>query len=84
MKPFTGRLKNLQNLLGSIHDTAVMTGLQKDLLKNTKNKKLSSITHKLERQRQEEAQKILKKAGIRWKAFSEAERPWSATTDAAA
>jgi CHAD domain-containing protein len=84
MESFTGHLKNLQNLLGSIHDTAVMTGLQEDLLKDKKIKKLSSFTHKLERQRQKEAQKILKKVSNRWQAFSEAERPWPTTTDAAA
>jgi CHAD domain-containing protein len=84
MKSFTGHLKNLQDLLGLIHDTAVMTGLQEDLLKNEKNKKLSSFTHKLERQRQKEALKILKMVSNRWQAFSEAERPWPTTTDAAA
>ena len=83
MKSFTGHLKNLQDLLGLIHDTAVMTGLQEDLLKNEKNKKLSSFTHKLERQRQKEALKILKMVSNRWQAFSAAERPWP-TTDAAA
>jgi CHAD domain-containing protein len=84
MKSFTGHLKNLQDLLGLIHDTAVMTGLQKDLLKNKKNKKLSSFTHKLERQRQKEVQKILKMVSNRWQAFSEAERPWPTIADAAA
>ena len=84
MKPFTGNLKNLQNLLGSIHDTAVITDLQKGLLKNKKNKKLSSLTHKLERQRQNEAQKTLEEVSSRWQTFSEAEQPWLTTTDAAA
>ncbi len=84
MKSFTGHLKNLQNHLGLIHDTAVMTGLQKDLLKNRKSRKLSNFTHKLERQRQKEANKILKMVSDRWQTFSEAERPWSTTTDAAA
>ena len=84
MKEFTGHLKKLQNLLGTLHDTAVMAGLQQDLLKNKKNKKLSKYTQKLERQRQKEAETILTKASIRWQDFSEATRPWLTIVEATA
>ena len=84
MKAFTGHLKNLQDLLGALHDTAVMKGLQEDLLREKKDKKLVSFTHKLESQRQKEAQKILKKLSSRWQTFAQAKPPWGATTDAVA
>jgi CHAD domain-containing protein len=84
MKEFTGHLKNLQNLLGTLHDTAVMAGLQHDLLKNKKSEKLSKYTQKLERQRQKEAEKILTKASSRWQVFAEAVRPWLTIKEAAA
>ena len=84
MKAFTGHLKNLQDLLGALHDTAVMKGLHVDLLKKKKDKKLASFTHKLERRRQRDAQKILKKLSSRWQAFALAERPWDGTTHAVA
>ena len=84
MKAFTGHLKNLQDLLGVLHDTAVMEGLQEDLLKKKKDKKLVSFTRKLERKRQKEAQKLLKKLSSRWQTFAQATPPWNATTDAAA
>ena len=75
MEAFTGHLKNLQDLLGTLHDTAVMKGLQADLLKKNKDKKLAKFTRKLERRRQKDAQKILKKLSSRWQAFALAERP---------
>ena len=84
MKAFTGNLKRLQDLLGALHDTAVMHGLQEDLLKTKKDKKLVSFTRKLERRRQKEAQKILKKLSGRWRSFALAERPWDATAHAVA
>ena len=84
MKAFTGHLKNLQDLLGALHDTAVMKGLQEDLLKTKKNKKLVSFTRKLERRRQKEAQKILKKLSSRWRSFALAERPWDVAAHAVA
>jgi len=84
MKAFTGHLKNLQDVLGTLHDTAVMKGLQDDLLKNKKDKKLASFTHRLEQQRQKEAQKLLKKLSNRWWTFVQAKRPWVVITDAVA
>ena len=84
MRAFTGHLKNLQDLLGALHDTAVMKGLHEVLLKNKKDKKLASFTRKLEHQRQKEAQKILKKLSKRWRTFAQAKCPWVATTDAVA
>lgn len=76
MKTFTAHLKGLQDLLGTLHDTSVMTGLQKDLLKGKKDKNLARYTHKLERQRHKEALSLIKETRIRWQSFSRAERPW--------
>jgi len=85
MKAFTGHLKNLQDLLGALHDTAVMKGIQEELLKKKKkDKKLASFTRKLEHQRQEEAQKILKNLSDLWRTFAQAKRPWIAIIDAVA
>ncbi len=76
MKAFTAHLKGLQDLFGTLHDTSVMTGLQKDLLKGQKDKELARYTRKLERQRNKEAIGLLKDTKKRWHAFSRAERPW--------
>lgn len=84
MKDFSGHLKNLQNLLGTLHDTAVMRGLQRDLLKGKKSKELSKFTRKLELTRQKEAQDILRKASKRWRDFAQADRPWLASLEVAA
>ncbi len=84
MKEFSGYLKNLQNLLGTLHDTAVMRGLQKDLLKGKKRKELSKFTRKLELARQKEAKDILRKASKRWRDFAQADRPWLASLEVAA
>ncbi len=76
MKAFTAHLKSLQDLLGTLHDTSVMTGLQKNLLKGKKDKKLARYTHKLERQRHKEAHGLKTEAIMCWQSFSQADRPW--------
>lgn len=76
MKDFTGHLKSLQDLLGTLHDSAVLPGLQKDLLKDTRNSKLKRLAGKLEGKRERESKEIRKNLMARWQAFSEAERPW--------
>ena len=76
MKDFTRHLKSLQDLLGTLHDTAVLPGLQKDLLKDTRSSKLKRLAGKLEGKRGRESKEIRKNLIERWQAFSDAERPW--------
>lgn len=76
MKDFTRNLKALQDLLGTLHDTAVLSGLQKDLLKGTGSSKLKRLADKLEDKREKESGDIKKNLMERWQAFSEAEHPW--------
>ena len=73
MKDFTRNLKALQDLLGTLHDTAVLSGLQKDLLKGTGSSKLKRLADKLEDKREKESEDIKKNLMERWQAFSEAE-----------
>lgn len=76
MKDFTRNLKALQDLLGTLHDTAVLSGLQKDLLKGAGSSKLKRLADKLEDKREKESGDIKKNLMERWHAFSEAEHPW--------
>jgi CHAD domain-containing protein len=76
MKDFTRHLKALQDLLGTLHDTAVLPGLQKDLLNDTRSSKLKRLAGKLENKREKQSEEIKKNLLERWQAFSEAEHPW--------
>ncbi|MDJ0956916.1 MAG: CHAD domain-containing protein [Arenicellales bacterium] len=76
MKPFTKQLKEIQELLGTLHDIAVMTRLQQDLLKDRGNSKLKRVARKLEAQGQRETEIISDKLMRRWKIFSETKHPW--------
>jgi CHAD domain-containing protein len=76
MKDFTKHLKALQDLLGTLHDTAVLSGLQKDLLRGNRNSKLKRIADKQQDNRYKESKEIKKNLIERWQAFSEAEHPW--------
>ncbi len=77
MKVFTRHLKALQDLLGTLHDTAVLPGLQKGLLKDSRSSKLKRFAGKLEDKREKESEVIKKNLMGRWQAFSEAEHPWA-------
>jgi CHAD domain-containing protein len=76
MKDFTGHLKALQDLLGTLHDTAILSGLQNELLIGTHNSKLKRIAGKLKDKRYKESKEIKRNLVERWQAFSEAELPW--------
>jgi len=76
MKDFTRDLKALQDLLGTLHDTAILSGLQKELLSGTHNSKLKRIAGKLKDKRYKESKEIKKNLMERWQAFSEGEHPW--------
>ncbi len=76
MKHFISYLKSLQDLLGTLHDTAVMSGLQKDLLKGKKNRKLTRYARQLVNERGKQAKASREALNKSWGAFSNAERPW--------
>ena len=76
MKPFTKQLKEIQELLGTLHDIAVMTRLQQDLIKDCGNSKLKRAARKLEAQGQREAEIVSDKLIRCWKMFSQTKRPW--------
>lgn len=80
MQDFVGHLKSLQDLLGTLHDTAVMPALQKELLKGKKNRGLTRCARRLVDKRGKQAQAIRKALSKSWSGFSKAQRPW---TDAA-
>jgi CHAD domain-containing protein len=79
MATFTSHLKGLQDLLGTLHDCVVMSGLQKDLLKGKNNPKLNRLSGKLEARRMREACDLKKILKGRWNAFAQAKRPWRAS-----
>ncbi len=78
MKDFIRHLKALQDLLGTLHDVAVMPGLQRDLLKGKRNRGLKRHARRLVRERSEQANMIRRTLATRWGDFSRAERPWRA------
>ncbi len=82
MVKFTEQLKGLQDILGTLHDGAVMVGLQKDLLKQEKNAKATRFAGKLADRRAKEAKEQKKILKQQWVAFSRAERPWKRTAGA--
>lgn len=77
MKEFTKHLKALQDTLGILHDTAVLSGLQDDLLKDNRCSKLKRVAIKLENKRLKESNELKKNLIEQWRAFTEAEHPWS-------
>jgi len=76
MKDFVGHLKSLQDLLGTLHDTAVMPNLQKTLLKGKKNRSLTRYARRLVKKRGKQAKAIRKALNKSWSGFSNTERPW--------
>jgi CHAD domain-containing protein len=78
MVEFTEHLKGLQELLGTLHDGVVMTGLQEDLLKGKKRGKAARFVGKLQRERAKQATAIRKTLQQRWDRFAQAKRPWRA------
>ena len=76
MSDFIRHLKSLQDLLGTLHDAAVMPELQKDLLKGRKNRSLLRYARRLVNKRHKQAKAIRKALIQRWGDFSNTERPW--------
>jgi CHAD domain-containing protein len=79
MTGFTLHLKGLQDLLGTLHDTAVMTGLQQELLKGHGSARIQGFAGKLEGQRAREAKRLMKTLEARWHEFARCKRPWKAS-----
>lgn len=79
MKEFVSHLKSLQDLLGTLHDTAVMPDLQKNLLKGKKNRHLTRYARRLVSKRGKQEKAIRAALNKSWDAFSNSERPWMVT-----
>lgn len=79
IRDFIGHLKVLQDLLGTLHDTAVMPGLQKDILKGKKNRSLTRYARELVNDRDKQARAIRKVLRKSWRGFCNAECPWMDT-----
>jgi len=78
MVKFTGQLKGLQDLLGTLHDGAVMTGLQEGLLDGNNSGKAARFAGKLEKQRAKQAKELKRVLDEQWERFAHAHRPWKA------
>ena len=76
MKEFVSHLKGLQDLLGILHDVAVMPELQKDLLKGQKSRSLRRYARRLVNERVKQARATSQSLIDRWGEFCNAERPW--------
>ena len=78
MVPFTQQLKQLQDLLGTLHDRAIMEDLQQGLLTSRNSAKVKRFAGKLQHKRLKEAKTIMKQLKKNWHAFIQAKRPWKA------
>ncbi|MEN8130315.1 MAG: CHAD domain-containing protein [Pseudomonadota bacterium] len=76
MAKFTRHLKGLQDLLGTLHDTAVFTGLQKQLLKGHGSSQVKRFAVNLEGRRSKQAIRQIKTLEKRWQVFAQAKLPW--------
>lgn len=79
MAVFTQHLKGLQDLLGTLHDTAVMTDLQQALLKGHGGDNVKGFASKVEGRRAKEAKKLMRTLKMRWRDFAQCKPPWKAS-----
>lgn len=79
MAEYTRHLKGLQDLLGTLHDTAVFSGLQKQLLKGHNGSQVKRFAVNLQGQRSKEAKQQLKTLEKRWQEFAQAKPPWKSS-----
>jgi CHAD domain-containing protein len=77
----TEHLKALQDVLGTLHDVVIMTGLQKGLLKGENNGKAARFARNLEARRAKQAKKLRKVLKQRWDDFARAKPPWNAAAE---
>jgi len=78
MPRFTRHLKQLQDVLGLLHDCMVMDGLQNDLLQGKQAKKLEGVARRLMTQRKKSALDLKEVLFQSWDNFAGAKPPWLA------
>ncbi len=78
MSPFTRSLKQLQDVLGLLHDCMVMEGLQNDLLQGKQAKRLEKIAGRLMEQRKKSALDLKQVLFQSWDNFAGTKPPWLA------
>ena len=76
MSPFSRQLKQLQDVLGVLHDCYVMGALQSSLLTGKKSKKLAGIANKLMDQRNKSALDLKEVLFGSWDSFRVTSLPW--------
>lgn len=76
MVSFSKKLKQLQNILGVLHDCYVMGGLQRSLLKGKKSRKLVGVADNLMNQRDKSALDLRVVLIGTWETFRTARLPW--------
>jgi len=75
---FTEHLKGLQDVLGTLHDVVIMTGLQKGLLNGENSGKAAQFARKLEDKREKQSKELTKVLKQQWDNFAQARPPWKA------
>ncbi len=76
MATFSKRLKQLQDVLGVLHDCFVMGGLQNSLLRGKKSRRLVGITDKLMNQSNKSASDLREVLIGSWENFRATRLPW--------
>lgn len=76
MATFSKKLKQLQDVLGVLHDCYVMGGLQRSLLKGKRSRKLVSVADNLMNQRDKSALDLRVVLIGTWENFRTARLPW--------
>lgn len=76
MTAFSKKLKQLQDVLGVLHDCYVMGGLQSSLLKGKRSKKLVVVANNLMHQRNKSASDLREVLIGTWENYRTAKLPW--------
>ncbi len=76
MTTFSKKLKQLQDVLGILHDCYVMGGLQSSLLRGKRSKKLVGVANNLMHQRNKSALDLREVLIGTWENFRMARLPW--------
>ena len=76
MEPFLKQLKQLQDVLGLLHDCHVMGGLQNSLVRGDKSRRLAGVADKLMNQRNKSASDLRGVLIGSWENFRAKRLPW--------
>jgi len=76
MVSFSGYLKDIQSILGSLHDNSVMRELHEVLLERHENRQLLEFAKELEKKQEDKSKELKKQLYPQFKQFIKIKEPW--------